>query len=364
MDVVLLSRTRLLIFTVLFSSTGCSIETTPPADGDLPLDPPEGAFLAERYGIGAGWYEYDDRTHVLTPRDEVYRLGWEDREYLLDIESYYDADGTSGVFSFRYSELAGSVWGEEQAVRLTGNVKTAPVCYSLEAAAEVDCASSGWELVFRTDSIVVPAAGFAVANPAIYARPHAGAQSDMQPPRVSSIPGSFDAAIRTIDASGSPLRSVWEDAQHGLLVDPDGSRTIWNSLWLTATADFHLTHWGAVRADNALVINTVCVPLASTEAEQVGFEDPQPQSLTLSTPGESTSYLTYLIDLCGDDRPSVVESASMPYFGVWPSTTTFDLIAEWQGQWLLRLSPGTLSRASESPELSEPLTSLPAEIWQ
>lgn len=52
------------------------------------------------------WYEYDARTHVLTPAPVVYVIRHGDQHTKIQIESYYDDAGTSGHLSFRWASVA------------------------------------------------------------------------------------------------------------------------------------------------------------------------------------------------------------------------------------------------------------------
>jgi hypothetical protein len=55
---------------------------------------------------GAGWYDYDDVTHVLTPFPVVWVVKIADGSHVkLVIEDYYDAAGTSGHFTWRWAPM-------------------------------------------------------------------------------------------------------------------------------------------------------------------------------------------------------------------------------------------------------------------
>ena len=54
------------------------------------------------------WYDYDDVTHVLTPFPIVWVVKTADGSHVkLVIESYYDAAGTSGHFTWRWAPMVG-----------------------------------------------------------------------------------------------------------------------------------------------------------------------------------------------------------------------------------------------------------------
>jgi hypothetical protein len=57
---------------------------------------------------GAGWYDYDEVSHLLTPFPIVWVVKISDGSHVkLVIESYYDGAGTSGHFTWRWAPLAG-----------------------------------------------------------------------------------------------------------------------------------------------------------------------------------------------------------------------------------------------------------------
>jgi hypothetical protein len=70
------------------------------ADGDDADAEPDYAF-----NQGDGWYAYDVATHLLAPRPWVWALRVDATVWKLVIDDYYDAAGTSGVFTLRWQQI-------------------------------------------------------------------------------------------------------------------------------------------------------------------------------------------------------------------------------------------------------------------
>lgn len=72
----------------------------PPADGWISDD------VDYAFDQGDGWYDYDQQTHVLTPKPLVWAVRTTDGATLkLEIQRYYDDAGTAGWFSLHWSPL-------------------------------------------------------------------------------------------------------------------------------------------------------------------------------------------------------------------------------------------------------------------
>lgn len=83
--------------------------TAPPADGYV-ADQPDGddtdSVVDTVFETGDGWYDYDDTTNRLSPRQNVYVVRTaRGAHYKLTILDYYDAAGSSGHPSFAWAEL-------------------------------------------------------------------------------------------------------------------------------------------------------------------------------------------------------------------------------------------------------------------
>ncbi len=62
---------------------------------------PDFAFLAPE-----PWYDYDQETHILTPKDQVYIVQSVSGDYFkLQILDYYDDAGTSGYLKFKWATI-------------------------------------------------------------------------------------------------------------------------------------------------------------------------------------------------------------------------------------------------------------------
>lgn len=74
---------------------------TDAVDGDDANMEPDYAFEQ-----GAGWYDYDAMAHVLTPFPNTYVVHTNGGSTIaLAIQSYYDAAGTAGWFTFQWKQL-------------------------------------------------------------------------------------------------------------------------------------------------------------------------------------------------------------------------------------------------------------------
>jgi hypothetical protein len=88
-------------------------QVTAPGGGAWLVDQPDGEDenTTPDYAFeqGAGWYDYDPATHVLTPFPTTWLLRTgEGALRALRIESYYDAAGTSGRLRLRWRPLRGA----------------------------------------------------------------------------------------------------------------------------------------------------------------------------------------------------------------------------------------------------------------
>jgi hypothetical protein len=366
--------------------TACgSIETTPPPDQNpAPSIPSDGLIAASQgfgedpYSPGSRWYNYDGRSHVVTPRDQVYLLSRPSADdatvYMLRILSYYDEQGRSGYFQAELRTPSTS-W---RALPITANVKERPICIDLDRAAEVGCDSAVAQIVLRTDWRVVPAAGFSIANPAIYPLTHF---TDAHPWRVTIVPSQHaQDDAKSIDALISELGPDPDAA-----ADPRASRVGWlhdapddsprPDVQIQANARSELIQWQVRELEavsSALVFGVRCVPLAASSSAQVPFSDASITSLTVTLPAEAQDgWSGAYIKLCGQDA-GVVEPFSERRAGLWPDTRSFDLIIErYQSRVSIRPAPGNVlinwSRAVEHPEGRDPTEMIdaptPVDLW-
>ncbi|MBM7116373.1 HmuY family protein [Archangium primigenium] len=77
-----------------------------PTSGYLEDEASEGTTPGTVFEREGGWYNYEVGTHKLTPKPKVYVVrGDQGRHFKLQVVSYYDAVGTSGVMTVRWAEL-------------------------------------------------------------------------------------------------------------------------------------------------------------------------------------------------------------------------------------------------------------------
>lgn len=148
---------------------------TPLPDDVAELDLPR--FLQDRPAIGGKWYEYSVDGHVLEAKDEAWVIRTPRGDVAMRIASIYDDDtGDSGRFHLQLAPREANGWGDDLVVVAPQNVKDAPaVCIDVVAAAngdddiQRDCTTGSWDLRLLLQSRLSVFAGFAVAEPAIYA---------------------------------------------------------------------------------------------------------------------------------------------------------------------------------------------------
>ena len=80
--------------------------TTAPTDGfatDLADDDDENSEPEYAFDV---WFDYDSQTHVLTPADKVFVVRTtEDWLFAMEVVSYYDDAGSSGVLELRWKRM-------------------------------------------------------------------------------------------------------------------------------------------------------------------------------------------------------------------------------------------------------------------
>lgn len=325
----------------------------PPAGGGTAVD----GFILEPWAVGDRWYLYDGRTHTLAPRDEAYLVQTDGGTALFVVEGYYGASGESGVFTLSHRSAEGAQWSASETMTLTGNVKDGPACVALGPWRQVACEDPDAALVFRTDRRVLPAAGFVVANPAIYEMGHpeqrvvelAVLDRDAWNNPPSDLAGALDEGRR---ASAALTRAEWPIG----LLDENEERS-----WLQAATSFSLIHWHAEVQDGEVHLRSRCVPLAITEAEQSGFDSAAVQEASLLAPDVGASVW---IRLCPDIQ--TVGTTPSFFLGTWPDSRDFDLLLEGHRDGVaLRPAPGSLlyQQSESDPSLvREP--DVPATLWQ
>jgi hypothetical protein len=362
---------RLLLLPLLATIACGSIETTPADEPAPPLPPTDGlvasgdGFAEDPYAPGSRWYAYDGTSHAVTPRPESYLVRRGDDAWLVRILSYYDAQGRSGVVSMELRAHAGEGgWADPVALTTSANIKERPVCVDLDAAAEAPCAP-GAELALRTDRRVVPPAGFAVANPAIYAITHA---DDAAPLAVTTVSDSdldalvLDQSTPDADAARSP------DASRVGWLHDSAEQAPRADVQLQATASMELVQWQVASLDtDALILNVRCAPLASVEDAQEPLSGRSITPLTIQLPAGDASGV--YVRLCGE-AAGVIAPITAPQAGLWPDNSTFDLIVEQRaGRVAVRPAPGALLHnwtraAGQGSSAMDPAPAPPAALWE
>jgi len=331
----------------LLCATACTEPTL--IEPDEVEDVTSAQFGEDPYAIGSDWYDYDGRTHVLTPKTEVYAVRASDgRAALVEVAGYYSDKGVSGIFSLRGRDAGSGAWGEVSEIVLTGNVKDAPVCAAIGPVREVPCDGPDASLVFRTEWRPIPEAGFAVSNPAIYAVRG-----------TSIVVMQADALEDIADAPGAVTEM---DATPSVDVDPGLARIGWvydegaltdARTHLQVTSSLGLAKWSLtsmqVGGELSIGLQVACQGIDLTEQPDFSGE---PMGVTLTSPMPGTSSTT-LVRLCtpgAEAAPEVVEWREGGFYGLWPDTTTFDLMIVREGDDVaVLLAPGSLVRSHDDP---------------
>jgi hypothetical protein len=373
----MLDRIRLCMLLVgaLTMGLGCDIETTPTGDasgsdvgvddaggdalGDADLPLVQRRVQTEAYGIGASWYNYNSATHAVTPRDQVYRFGPDGQATAVRITDYYNDRGTSGHIRLKIRRQSDGTWESVETIGHIGNIKEAPVCVDLQAGRTVDCGDDTADVLFRTDLRVVPAAGFAVQNPALYSTAHfsddpewvlgVGSGSSLDP-----VPDAWNGVG---DARLNPehgLLRPYLDTSEGSLETP---------VMIQATAAFELALWRAEQLDTStgeVRLTAWCTELKNASEKQEWARPREPHSRIIEWPSKGG----ILVDLCASGGPTVVHEYSEPLRGRWPDSDTFGLVLErFDGMAAARIAPGHLIRGTESETFDGSLW-VPPGLWE
>ena len=334
-------------WTTLWAASCAQPSVDEPPRAELPAQGITGAQLArsgygeDPYQIGGSWYEYDGRTHSVTPREAVFV--WRDEagqpQALWQIVSYYDDRGESGVFTLAWRGRQDQGWGQTRTIRLMGNVKKdGPACLDLAAGQQQPCAldSARPLAVFRTSWRPIPEAGFAVNNPSVFLTTHfTRAQGSLA---ALSAP-SVEAVTQTMEELGAL------EARKSSDQEPDHSRVGWlhagpgleprRHTHLQLTSSMHVAQWRveAMTQDEAAITLTLsawCQQASHPMAQPFPTERPQGGQITLRA---DVPYSAALVRLCAPDdlaKPEikVIQEGQSPWAGLWPSEREFNLIVE------------------------------------
>lgn len=370
----LINISTVVVLSLLLAACG-DIETTPEESPDNKRTIPESTtklratpngFTEEAYGVAAKWYSYRSETHVLDPKNFVYMVDGPESHVLLEIVSYYNDEGDSGYMTIRAKKVAESDLGSTQKLQIKGNVKKGRVCLDVQSLETTSCESDNWEVLFRTDYRIVPAAGFAPSNPAIY---FAGHWSQDEKVEISRI-----QAEKMKDVTSESLEDATElrSAQYSRLDSMLGTfpeDRLPSDVFFQATPGQKVVQWQVTDiTDGELEIRSRCADLASSPAQQTSLSDKEIATQTYELSDGSEQYAVQLASICSGelvlDKPR-----NEPFEGLWPSTKTFSLFIEKTGgETSLRLPPGHLfwnatANAEGQPEDLEDVK-IPAQLWE
>lgn len=340
--------------------TACGEAPTSSGDGESALTPPEDlatglelaaeGFGLDPYAIGSDWYDYDGATHAVTPSDHVYALRRGEVITLLEVESYYDDRGESGVFSLRAREGGGEV----EALTLDTNVKEEPGCVALSPLRQVSCDDSDAALILRTVWRAIPDGGFAVREPGLYVMSHFTDAPEQHIEVVRLGAGALEEVDEAIDVLRE--RTPHPDASHA----PELARVGWvhaeagaaprRDLHLQVTAHMKLVQWqiAALReGDGEIELDLKIACQRVDFEEQAPFSEEHTATRTLSLPA-GEGFHAALVSLCPSreglaPRGEIIDARDTPWRGRWPDTRDFDLIVEvLDGRVAARITPGNL----------------------
>ena len=368
----------------------CGSNSTPPRQdaagggGPPPLSDVTGLELAaltlgpDPYVIGTSWYDYTQRTHVLTPRDHLYALRRGERaSSIFEIESYYDDQGVSGAFTLRRRlRQDNGQWGPIVSSKLDGNIKRGDLCVD-ERLEQVGCERSEAFLIFRIVKRALPDAGFAVNDPGVFLRAQRQAN-----PNDDELVFYQAASLESVEMSSLELDT--SAARPSSALDPKHSRVGWlhdapdqaprQEINFQVTTSMHVALWRAVIIERveeggiALELEVLCQRV-DFQAQR-GFNAEALETIRVELPGEGVSaYAGAQLTLCrGDTQVSgaLSDVTLTPYAGRWPEEPGFDLFVEqYQGRLAIRLAPGSLlwnwTRNDPGASLDEPLD--PESVW-
>jgi hypothetical protein len=302
------------------------------------------AFGEETYGIGSHWYDYAAMSHVLTPRPYVYLIRRGTELSSLEIVSYYDEFGESGVFSVRTRWLTDTGWAPVVETTFEKNVKKSTVCADLAPFKLVDCDDDKARLVFTTALRAVPEAGFAVANPSIFTKGSfsEGAEPTevalVQADRIEEVMEWPENPTLLTSAAYSPSLSRVGWILHPALTSPV------DDVQIQYTSGMNLVVWTvestSVKSDVLEVrLSAYCADGAGPD----GFSLPaEPIFIDVQVASDD---LGAFVSLCSA-KSEVVQAYKTDQTGVWSDTASFDLIIERIGDdsAAIRLPPGHLHR--------------------
>ena len=348
--------------------------------------PPEGTglelaakgFHDDPYAVGPHWYDYDGMTHTVTPTQQIYWVRRGEDRALLEILSYYDARGESGTITLR-GQAAGegaAQWSAPTEITFSASVKEQPVCLQLAPLEEVDCEDDGAAVVFRTGRRALPAAGFAVAEPAMHVRSHLASARPLVDLGYFEEVATLEEVVQSpaeIDEL-KPRPSSAAHPSHGLVgwIHEGPGEPPRQDIYLQVDATMHLAQWQISALEQAdgeatLTMKILCQPIAYPEQTPFDASGQAEIEVTLPTEGAYDGALFEVCNAEGQPSGEVLDRVEEPLDGLWPNTREFDLIVEHiDGRIAMRLAPGNLAwnwtrGAAEGDQTFEPVDV--RQIW-
>lgn len=305
------------------------------------------SFGEDPQEIGPDWYDYEPRTHVLTPKPVVYKVLDEDEPLLLfEVTSYYDDKGESGTFSLQYKLES----DPQTAHTLTlPSVKEGTACLDQHMAI-TPCESEDTLLVFRIASRVLPTAGFSVNEPGIYI--HQPFRGERTSPRytVEHI-GAESVNDTSFDANGieAPSSFLPSHSRVGWVHPSADDLTARQDIYLHATSTMHIAQWQVASitqegSDLDVHLKITCQKLDPSGDMMFDMSTTQTIPVSLST---ATSFDGALIQLCDPEQPSTATAKTLlqtdePLGALLPHEQVDLYLEQHQGRTSIKLAPGTL----------------------
>lgn len=341
---------------ISMSLVGCpSVSSNPPVEPDVDLPSGSGAQRAalglsvELYGPGSSWYDYEPSTHALSPRPVVYVVHDAQTFTLLEVVSYYDERGTSGVFTLRAKSHVDGVWGEVQSLITSKNIKTGTVCIGVPKVVEVPCEQGA--LALRSAWRALPEAGFAVQEPALYPLSDFQELTSTRLEIAALVANSLDDVSEDVDALGALARlphagGYHEDSLVGWMTDPTLD-SVRQDVHVQVTANMDVVQWRVldVSSDGAQMTWTFGVRCeALDQLGEMPAQEETSQTVTLPITGAYDGVFVRWCDAySGEARAGMVAAMGAPVVGLWPDTKSFDVMVEHvAGRGAIRLAPGNL----------------------
>lgn len=304
-------------------------ETTDPPASDLEDEPaldgaPENAGI-QSWGVGAKWYDYDGSTHAVSPSKEAWYLVRDDATWHLSITRYYNDDGISGHPNMVVNkwDAGSSSWTRVGEWLASEKVQAQRQCFRLDDPENPkkgdECNSFEYDVIWRSDFRAVPAAGFSIGNPAFYIATDKG--GEVFNVQNKALPSNLDvlstsAAVRILSIFDHDAVSIIESRFFTQV--EDHTNTI-----VSLTGDKLGAQWRLDEEGDEVTVTSRCVDINTTNPAAAPTFDGDSATLSFDI-GESANEWT-LVDLCGEEGPSVFQTLTSLRPGNWPSNDKFDL---------------------------------------